>query len=168
VPDHPYVPSTPSTFKRIGEAAEHVFARLDALDIEGLMADLHTALTTATDTLREARIAEVSREAESLFRELRETNRQVREALADLDAKEIGEGLRTSLSRFERSLERADALLGGAGDAVRSNSAQLMTLLVELSESLEALNDVLDDARDDPSLLLLGEPPEPVELPRPE
>jgi ABC-type transporter Mla subunit MlaD len=132
------------------------------------MADLHTALTTATDTLREARIAEVSREAESLFRELRETNRQVREALADLDAKEIGEGLRTSLSRFERSLERADALLGGAGDAVRSNSAQLMTLLVELSESLEALNDVLDDARDDPSLLLLGEPPEPVELPRPE
>jgi len=32
----------------------------------------------------------------------------------------------------------------------------------------EALDDVLDDARDDPALLLLGAPPAPVELPRPE
>ncbi len=167
-PVYDYIPSTPSTFARIGEAAEHVFARLDALDIEGLMTDLHAALTTATQTLQEARLPQLSQEAEGLMRELRETNRRAQSALAQLDTKQLGEGLKGSLARLERSLERADSLLGGADGAVRSSSAQLMVLLSELRESVGALDDVLDEARDAPSLLLLGAPPAPVELPRPE
>ena len=167
-PAYDYIPSTPSTFARIGEAAEHVFARLDALDIEGLMTDLHAALTMATQTLQEAKVPQLSQQAEGLMRELRETNRRAQTALAQLDTRLLGEALKGSLARLERSLERADSLLGGADGAVRSSSAQLMILLAELRESVEALDDVLDDARDDPALLLLGAPPAPVELPRPE
>jgi paraquat-inducible protein B len=167
-PTYVYIPSTPSTFARIGEAAEHVFARLDALDIEGLMTDLHAALTTATQTLQEARVAQLSREAEGLMRELRETNRRAQTALAHLDTRQLGEDLQASLARLQQSLERADSLLGNADGAVRSGSAQLMTLLAELREAVAALDDVLGDARDDPSLLLLGAPPARVELPRPE
>lgn len=167
-PAYDYIPSTQSTFARIGEAAEHVFARLDALDIEGLMTDLHAALTTATSTLQEAQLPQLSREAEGLIRELRETNRRAQDALAQLDTRQLGEGLQRSLARLERSLERADRFLGGADGAVRSGSEQLTTLLAELRESVEALDDVLDDARDAPSLLLLGGPPAPVELPKPE
>jgi paraquat-inducible protein B len=167
-PVYDYIPSTPSTFARIGEAAEHVFARLDALDIEGLMTDLHAALTTATATLQEAKVPQLSQEAAGLVRELRQTNLRVQDALAQLDTRQLGEGLQRSLARLERSLERADRFLGGADGAVRSSSAQLTSLLGELRESVEALDEVLDDARDDPSLLLLGAPPRPVELPRPE
>jgi ABC-type transporter Mla subunit MlaD len=166
-PTYDYIPSTQSTFARIGEAAEHVFARLDALDIEGLMTDLHAALTTATETLQAAKVPELSREAGGLIRELRETNRRAQSALAQLDTRELGEGLKESLARLERSLERADSLLGDAGGALRANSAQLTILLTDLRESVEALDDVLDDARDDPALLLLGAPPAPVELPEP-
>ncbi len=167
-PAYAYIPSTPSTFARIGEAAEHVFARLDALDIEGLMTDLHAALTTATQKLQEARVPQLSQEAEGLIRELRETNRRVQTALAQLDTKQLGEGLQASLARLQHALERADSLLGNADGAVRSSSAQLGALLAELRKSVEALDDVLSDARDDPSLLLLGAPPPPIELPRPE
>jgi paraquat-inducible protein B len=167
-PAYAYIPSTPSTLARIGDAAEHVFARLDALDIEGLMTDLHAALTTATRKLEEAKVAELSQEASGLLRELRETNRRAQAALAELDTREVGEGLQASFGRLQRTLERADALLGSADGAVRSSSAQLMALLSELRESVAALDDVLGDARDNPSLLLLGAPPEPIELPRPE
>jgi len=167
-PAYVYIPSTPSTFARIGEAAEHVFARLDALDIEGLMTDLHATLTTATAALDESKVPQLAQEGTALVRELRETNRRVQDALAQLDARQLGEGLRGSLARLERSLDRADSLLGGADGAVRSGSAQLTSLIAELRESVAALDQVLDDARDDPSLLLLGAPPKPVDLPRPE
>jgi len=167
-PAYDYIPSTPSTFARIGEAAEHVFARLDALDIEGLMTDLHATLTTATAVLDESKMPQLAQESTALVRELRETNRRVQDALAQLDARQLGEGLRGSLARLERSLDRADSLLGGADGAVRSGSAQLTSLIAELRESVAALDQVLDDARDDPSLLLLGAPPKPVDLPRPE
>lgn len=167
-PDYAYIPSTPSTFARIGEAAEHVFARLDALDIEGLMTDLHAALTTATGTLQAARVPELSQEAEGLLRELRETNRRAQAALAQLDTRELGVGLQASLARLQQTLDRADSLLGNADGAVRSSSAQLVALLMELRGSVEALDDVLGEARDDPSALLLRAPPASVELPRPE
>ena len=59
-PEHPYLPSTPSTIARLGSAATRLIDRIDALDIEGVVASLRRALDAADDAVSDAEIGKLS------------------------------------------------------------------------------------------------------------
>jgi ABC-type transporter Mla subunit MlaD len=194
-PDNIYVPSTPSTVTAFVNAAQEIIDRLRHLDVEGTVANLNKLMVTANDRLAAIdtdalskhanatlgkldsaldglQTKKLSDEAQGLMAELRTTNGQLRDILANpawqslpanADAAVasvntlVGDPrLAASLAHLERTLTRLDRITGGG-------EADLATTIENLRRITDNLRDLTEDAKRYPSNLLFGQPPPPLE-----
>ena len=82
-PEYPYIPSAPSLFTKLGDSVDEVFTRLQALDIEGIVSDVHGFLQVATSAIQDASVSNISVQLTHLLAELRQTNARVKELLSN-------------------------------------------------------------------------------------
>ncbi len=149
-----YVPSAPSAIRTLSNAAERVFARLDELDIESVVANLDRALVSIREAVDDAKVGQLSAEAERLLADIRKTSESVREVAKGTDVKPTQRRLESMLGQLEITLRRIDSLVG-------AERGQISTLLQDLGEAAANLRAATDDARSYPSSILLGQPPPP-------
>jgi ABC-type transporter Mla subunit MlaD len=156
-PEHPYVPSAPSTITQLSSAAERIFERIEELDLEALLRHLDELLVTANQMAAKVDLAELQGSLETLLEDARSTSATLRGSVRDADMPAVTADARAALERLVGALERVEQLVEGS-------RSDLDATLENLRVATANLRDVTETARDYPSLLLLGEPPRPARV----
>lgn len=167
-PDYPYIPSAPSSFARIVNSAQDVFAQLEKINFERIANNIELLIVSLDDKVSELPLGMLGTNATAMINQLRVTNDKI-QGLLDRpefdamlkDGSAAVAGLRRStetldltntVSRIERLVARADQMLAGKDNDLTvtlDNLRALTTNLRELSEHL----------KQNPASLLLSEPP---------
>lgn len=167
-PDYPYIPSAPSSFARIVNSAQDVFAQLEKINFERIANNIELLVVSLDDKVSELPLGMLGTNATAMINQLRATNYKIQNLLdrPEFDAmlkdgSAAVAGLRRStetldltntVSRIERLVARADQMLAGKDNdltVTMDNLRALTTNLRELSEQL----------KQNPASLLLSEPP---------
>lgn len=151
-PVYPYLPSAKSTIAQISAGATRLIDRLDALDIEGVVASLRRALDTVDEAVSDAEIGELSEVARGTLADLRQTSRSLRGTVerADLGALQ---------RRLDDALDQIEALARNTNVAVGERDQQLGELILRLSETIANLDEVARTLRASPATILRSSPP---------
>jgi len=170
-PPHPLIPSTRSSVKAVQEALEDVYAKIMALDLEGISADARATLQAANALLRNenipALLANLNHLSESAQRtaanlakitggvdvapvmaNIRRASADAQALFADLRSGEGGSRLRQALATFDRTAETTQAIV-----------AQLQSTVQRLDRAVTNLNALSEELRRQPSRLLFAAPP---------
>jgi ABC-type transporter Mla subunit MlaD len=152
-PRNLYIPSAPSTLEQLTSGVERMIARLEQLDIEGVVDQLRRLLTLTGDRVEELEVGRVQEEAVLLMADLRTTSEELREIVRVSDlpgfsakATDAVEEIHAAVVRVQRMMETGRYDLDGALENLRVMSENLR----ELTETLRA----------QPSLLLRSASPE--------
>ena len=167
-PDYPYIPSAPSSFARIVNSAQDVFAQLEKINFERIANNIELLVVSLDDKVSELPLGMLGTNATAMINQLRVTNDKIQTLLDRpefdamlMDGSAAVAGLRRStetldltntVSRIERLVARADQMLAGKDNDLTvtlDNLRALTTNLRELSEHL----------KQNPASLLLSEPP---------
>jgi len=185
-PTGEYVPSIPSTFLQVQDAAQELLNKLDRLDLAGLVesigglvddlrvslatGDIHGLLAEATGAIRDARAALKSLDAPGLAAELRGAASGLRNLTDSKETRQLLVSAAAAAERLAAAAAKLVPLLGNANDAVSGVnngiadiSQQLVPILRDTRAALQNLRETTEALRRYPAGTLLGGPP-----PRPE
>ncbi len=149
-----YVPSVPSTISELKVSVDKILNRLEQIKIEEITDDVETTLEEATKTLEDMNMKKISKQAESLLVELRETNKKVGLLLSDAskamdltldELPDIIAQTKRTLRRFNNFVSSEEQNIGVSTENVRIITGNL--------------RDLSENARRYPSSLLFGDPP---------
>lgn len=146
--------------------------RIGALDTKAIGKQTQDTLARIESTLKAIDAKRLSDEGTALLAELRQSNAELRKTLASPALQRIPEDthqavleirkvvsdprLAASIVRLERTLARLDRLTGGG-------EANLAATLENLRDISADLRELTENAKRDPSNLLFGAPPPPLE-----
>jgi len=188
-PVHLYVPSAPSTSSQVMSAVDRIATQLDRVHIDTLLSDLNKLVTDMDKALAAANVPEVSKQVTSLASELRTTNQQLQKILGNPEINKMidqASGMATSMRQSADQLNKIlsdpkinqimtgmAAAADNAGPATaefKKTAVGLQRTLAGTSRDLELiirslrnvatnLQEVSQEAKDNPSRLLFGNPP---------
>ena len=181
-PKNPYIPSMPSTFQQVQNAAQQVLAKLNRIDIDalsasltGLVADLRTSLDSGDVHLTLARSAALLRtlndavtasDLPGLTADLRRTstavrdlaqNRDLRRALAN--AAVMSDRLAAASARLGSLIAALQATAQRADSGAADLQQGLLPILRDAQAAAANLRDATDELRRYPAQMLLAAPP---------
>jgi ABC-type transporter Mla subunit MlaD len=174
-PKGQYIPSMPSAFTQVRDAAQEFLAKLNRLDIDALSAhlnglisdvraemssgDLHNTLVQATAVLRTTNEAIAAADLPGLSADLKRTSAAVRDTVQ-------GEQMRKTLANAARASERLPALVASlqataqrAGNGTSDLQLSLVPLLRDLEATTQNLRELTDSLRRYPAEVLSSPPP---------
>jgi paraquat-inducible protein B len=172
-PRNYYIPSAPSTITRFIQAAENVFDKLDRIDIEALITNLHQTVVAARGKIQDVDAAGLSRDAREFLVEVKQTAQKLQEEMASLRLDEISTNLVGVLSGTRRLVDsgRIDAAVAQLESTLRRVDRLVAGAEVSFVQSIEnvraltdSLRELAESTRRYPAQLLLGEPPPPVKI----
>jgi paraquat-inducible protein B len=171
-----FIPSIPSTITQVTNAAENLIARLNGLDIEGLIdgmnglvgdlrgqvttGDLGQALRDASALMRGLRETVAGAEIEQTLNDLRGAAAGVRDAAASVQAVLAGPDVRATLARLPALMQSVEATVRAARAAATDAQADLGPILRDLRASAANLRDTTEALRRSPGQAIFGAPPE--------
>lgn len=120
-PEHPYIPSTPALFSKIGDSAGDIVTgagnlvqRLERLDLERFFQGMQELFDGLNEAVTEIEARTISEESVGLMRELRETNARIREVLERADAATMAEDASAAVASARRGIEGVEEQLPDA------------------------------------------------------
>jgi SMC interacting uncharacterized protein involved in chromosome segregation len=128
-----------------------------ALDMVRLNADMERLLGTLNQSVADANVPALSSEAQGLIAELRVTNMHLKNLLAPPEGMTTRANLPEVVDRLNRTLSQLNKVLA-------TERPEIQTILVELRETMDGLNDLISTLRERPSELLFSNPPRPSEV----
>ena len=167
-PENHYIPSAQGSFTRIINAAEDVFVKIQNIDFESISQNLNELVVIAKDKLEQAEIRELVSNVNMLATEFQATNKQIQQALTDLEVKKVSQEAQTALKevtnlihspRVENILGRLELTLRRVDQLVLSNQGEFTETLTNLKAISDNLRDLTADAKRNPARLLFGDPP---------
>ena len=154
-PRYPYLPAMPSELTNLKDSIDRILTKLQELDVGGLVSTTKTLMTSLNKTVSEANIPVLTDEAQGLFTELRETNKQLL-VLVKGPPELVGQNIPQAVIHLNEALDRINALLV----AERPQVDMVMTNLVEVAANLKELAETLKYS---PSELIRSTPPPKTE-----
>lgn len=177
-PKYEYIPSMPSTFAQVQDAAQEFLAKLNRVDIDSLSAqlnglvvdlraemasgDLHNALVQVTTLLRTTNEAIKAADLPGLTADLKQTSAAVRDTVQ-------GEQMRKLLANASLAAERLPALVASlqttvqhAGTGTADLQQALVPLMRDLQTTAQNLRELTDSLRGYPAQILSPPPPRPA------
>jgi ABC-type transporter Mla subunit MlaD len=174
-PKGQYIPSMPSAFTQVRDAAQEFLAKLNRVDIDALSAhlnglisdvraemssgDLHNTLVQATAVLRTTNEAIAAADLPGLSADLKRTSAAVRDTVH-------GEQMRKTLANAALASERLPALFASlqttvqrAGNGTSDLQLSLVPLLRDLEATTQNLRELTDSLRRYPAEVLSPPPP---------
>jgi phospholipid/cholesterol/gamma-HCH transport system substrate-binding protein len=136
-PKYCYIPSTSSTIQRLGDAVDKILKNLESLDFKNIANNFNTSLKDLSRTLSQANLGKVSKQAEILLSELRETNRRVADLLKDPKIKSLLPDAAATIAAARQILEGTEKPMSQFLDALKKVSAGIE----RLSPQLDAITD---------------------------
>ncbi len=145
-----YVPSVPSTISELTVSVDKILNKLEQIDVKGITDGVEKILSEVTKTLEDMNVKEISKQAEGLLAEARETNKKIGPLLSD--ASKAMDELPDILAQTKRTLRRFNNVLSSEEQNFEeaTDNVRLIT---------GNLRDLTESARKYPSQLLFGEPP---------
>ncbi|HEY4251280.1 MAG TPA: MlaD family protein [Roseomonas sp.] len=176
-PRDAFIPSVPSTITQVTTAAESLIARLNTLDIEGLVNGINGLIGDLRGQVTSGDLALTLREATNTLRTLRETvaNVNINGTLTDLSAAAGGvrdaagtvqntfasADVRNALARLPTVMQALDSTVRAARAATTDTQADLTPILRDLRATAANLRDTTEMLRRSPSQAIFGAPPPP-------
>lgn len=151
-PEYLYVPSAPSTIAQLSSGAERLMARIDQLDVEGLLTNFDTLLESLNELVGTADVDGIGDSARTLLADLRRTSAEARQVIDAAGLPGVSRDAREALDQVVRTMARLERVLDASGD-------DLSVTLGNLRVTSENLREASETARAYPSLLLFGAPP---------
>jgi phospholipid/cholesterol/gamma-HCH transport system substrate-binding protein len=188
-PPHPVIATEPSDIKQIFDEVNNFIARLRAVDWEGLIASVRSAvdsfraaadntdtkaisarLVASLDSANRimAQIEKSVPQADKAVGEGREAMQGINEVVERLNGilKDNERALNSTLENLAKVMEEAGRMAEKGGGMVAQTDARLAQLQHELllstrnlEAATESLNQLLEDVSQDPGLLITREPP---------
>jgi ABC-type transporter Mla subunit MlaD len=168
VPDHPYVPSAPSTLSRIFNSAEDVFSQLEQIDFKGIARRVEQMIIKVDGKVHDLQLAEISTNTVGLLTEIRDTNRQFQEVLSGPELESVlgntsaaAVGLRAIAESPEltNTVAQARITLRHLDRMLSSKDYDLQVTVDNLRALTDNLRELTESAKRFPAQLLFGEPP---------
>lgn len=193
-PENFYIPTARSTVKQFVDGAQDAMARLQRIDIEGMVSHLSRILALTEEKiaalplesighnldrvsgeLADAQIGQLSREATALLSEVRTSNRALQGLLSDpaiasapvdlaLAAKRAREIMENP--QIDQAVTHLNRALGRMDRLLTSRDQEIASLVDNLNEISANLRSLTETADRHPAGLLLGAPPKPYEPPQ--
>ncbi len=145
-----YVPSAPSVITQLTVSVDKILNKLEQINVESITDEVEQTLKVAKKTLEDMNVKEISKQAEGLLAEARETNKKIGPLLSD--ASKAMDELPDILAQTKRTLRRFNNVLSSEEQNFEeaTDNVRLIT---------GNLRDLTESARKYPSQLLFGEPP---------
>lgn len=153
-PQSYYVPSARSTIERISSAAERIMARLENVDVDQLVISLDSFINNLDHLAEGIDTRELQTRMVALLEDAEKTSAGLRAAFASEDVQRIAGDARKALEEFTATMTRLQRM-------VDAGKYDVETTLENLRVTTENLRDLTETAREYPSLVILGQPPEP-------
>jgi ABC-type transporter Mla subunit MlaD len=177
-PSAPLIPSIPSQFKAIQEALEDIYQKVMSVDLAGISSDFRTTLQAADQLLRDERVEKVLNNMgnitdsasrvtinlekategvrlQPMVAELHETTTEAKGLIVDLRSGEAGRDLRSALREAD-----------GLARTGQSFVLDLQGLVERLNLTIDNLQQLTGELRQQPSNLLFSNPPPPRPAPQ--
>lgn len=151
-PKHPYIPSTKSTFKRIGASIDEIIQKIDRANIDKFIINLDRLATTLEKGIQDANLSELGKNSNSLIMELRETNQDIRKILNSQKTQKLPEKIDDTLTNVNKSMTKLNQILS-------NNQMEISTTIENLKIVSQDLREVSNNAKKYPSQLLFGDAP---------
>lgn len=173
VPHNIYIPSAPSLLSRLADSVETVFARLEGMNIEGVVSNTDQLLQTINAAVQNVQADKTVADIRTLVDELRRTNRSLRKILADPALETVPGDLsavlsigRKIMSESEQTLPRAITRLNislARFDRLMETQQQALADIIENIRLItEDVKEITGNAGKYPAQLFFGEPPAPA------
>jgi phospholipid/cholesterol/gamma-HCH transport system substrate-binding protein len=144
-PDHPVIRSEPSNINRLLGGLDEVFSRFKAMNVEGTLTRIDTALDALTSTVNEARIGELSREFQSVLKGVNAivAAPQWTSLLSRADL--AGRRLDTALELAGQDLEKVGAVVDRVDSLLAAVSPDLVGTAASLRRAAEKSETVMEN-----------------------
>ena len=172
-PPHDLIPSMRSSFKAIQSALEDVYDRVMKVDLGGISTDARAALQSANHVLQDPRL-------DAVLTNLKSTSESADKVAKNLETMTVGVKLGPAVDNATQATADAKTLVeniskGVKGEELGAALTQLNRLALSAQQFIIGLQSTLDrldhavgnlqglteQVRQQPSLLLFGEPPAP-------
>ncbi|MEJ0019152.1 MAG: MlaD family protein [Acetobacteraceae bacterium] len=176
-----YIPSMPSTFTQVQDAAQQVLAKLNSVDIDRLAAqvtglltdvraslttgDLHATLTEATNVLRTLNDAMRAADLPALTADIQKTSIALRETVQGQQVQKLLANASLAADRFATAAARLPPLIASvqataqrAGNGTADVEQGLAPLLRDMQATAQNLREMTETLRRYPAQVF-GQPP---------
>ncbi len=176
-----YIPSMPSTFAQVQDAAQQVLARLSRVDMDALSAqviglltdlrtefasgDVHQTLAEATALLRSTNEAVKAADLPGLTSEIRQTSTTLRDTLQGEEMQKLLSNAGAAADRLATAAARLPALIASvqataqrAGNGTSDLEQGLVPLLRDMRSTAQNLREMSESLRHYPASAF-GQPP---------
>jgi len=140
-PENLYVPSQSSNIKEVSDAISHVMEALSTLDLQEMKKDISALLKSLN-------ITKVSAQAESLLKELRQTNRDLGNTLTSGQIKQILADAGTSVADLKQIVHAAKAPIKQTLADINTASGSFKRMTTGLEQTYEGKITVMSDKID--------------------
>jgi ABC-type transporter Mla subunit MlaD len=181
-PKAAYIPSMPSTFAQVQDAAQQALAKFNHLDLDklsaeyaGLAADLRTELSSgdvhhtlaeATSLLEETKHAVREADLPGLTSDLKRTSVSLRDVLQSQDTQKLLANAALTAERLATAADRLPALIASiqstsrrADNGVADVERSLVPVLRDIQATAANLREVTEALRGSPAQTIFGSPP---------
>ena len=183
-PKAQYIPSMPSTFAQVQDAAQQLLARLNALDFDKVViqlnalltdvrtsitsGDVHNLLAQVTTTLRTFNDSVLAADLPGLTDQLRQTSAALRDTVHGEQMQKLLSNANRAADRFADAAARlppliasAQATVQRAGNGTSDVEQGLVPLLRDMQATAQNLREMTDALRRYPAQVFAGPPPPP-------
>jgi phospholipid/cholesterol/gamma-HCH transport system substrate-binding protein len=182
--EHPIVASKPSEISELLQGIDDVLNQFKSLDLEGISDRIKTAVDKISQSVDDANVKEIAADIEASLESLErilayerwdrimtsmEGAGQSLSAMMDRAeglVSEKEEEIKKAIENFSQAMEKANvllekgaALMSGADESQARLRRHLVVIGQNLEQASESLKELIDLLSDQPSQLILGEPP---------
>jgi ABC-type transporter Mla subunit MlaD len=177
-----YIPSMPSTFTQVQDAAQHVLAKLNSVDFDGLATQLNALLAELRDSFGHGDVHTTLVEAVELFRainsslraadlpgltaEIRESSVALRNTLQGAQMEKLlsnaglaADRLASATTRLPALIESVQATAQRAGSGTADVERGLIPLLRDMQITAQNLREISESLRSYPGQVFSQPPP---------
>ncbi|MDX1961090.1 MAG: MlaD family protein [Leptospiraceae bacterium] len=154
-PKEYYIPSSRSTFTKIGASIDELIKKIDKADIDTFVRNLDTLVLTLDKAVNDAKIPEVSSSTVLLLRDVQVTNAKLRDFIGSQGMQNFPSKLDEALTNMNKSMNKLNSLLS-------NNQSEIGQTVENLRAASEDFRELSGNMKKNSSFHLLGEAPTPV------
>jgi phospholipid/cholesterol/gamma-HCH transport system substrate-binding protein/paraquat-inducible protein B len=151
-PKNIVIPSSRSTFTRIGASIDDLIQKIDRANIDKFIINLDKLITTIDKAVSDAQIEELSKNTNLLLVETRQTNQDIRKILGAQGMQKLPEKIEDTLGNINKSMNKLNQMLS-------TNQGEISSTVENLKVVSQDLREVSNNAKKYPSMLIFGDAP---------
>ena len=144
--------SSLSTISRFTASVDKFFDKLEKADVGKILESVDELIANLNNTITQAKLGDLSREGTGLLSDLRKTNQEVKNLIAQPELQNTPKKLDQTITQLQTTIKRLDTMLS-------SNQGDISSAIENLRIASEDLKEVTANAKKYPSQFIFGEAP---------